>query len=254
MFGARFVLMRRVKSLRSDGDRHVVTLSEDVGDATARVVVLATGVTYRRLGVAALEDLVGAGVFYGASISQAQALTGQQVYIVGGGNSAGQAAMYVSRFAAQVTLVIRAASPAASMSAYLRKQIAAVPNIAVLGDTEVVDGGGDGRLECLTLRTRSTGETRTAPAAALLVMIGAQPRTEWLPEAIQRDERGFIATDRDIDADRWPLERQPYSLETSLPGVFAVGDVRQCSVKRVASAAGEGAIVVPSVFQILTTA
>jgi thioredoxin reductase (NADPH) len=253
VFGARFVLMRRATSLRSEGDRHVVTLSGDVGDATSRVVVLATGVTYRRLGVAALEDLVGAGVFYGASISQAQALTGQQVYIVGGGNSAGQAAMYVSRFAAQVTLVIRAPSLMASMSAYLRKQIAAVPNIAVLGDTEVVDGGGDGRLERLTLRSRSTGETRTAPAAALLVMIGARPRTEWLPETIQRDERGFIATDRDIVADRWPLERQPYSLETSLPGVFAVGDVRHGSVKRVASAAGEGAIVVPSVFQLVAS-
>jgi thioredoxin reductase (NADPH) len=254
VFGARFVLMRRVTSLRDAAEGHVVTLSGDVGEATARVVVLATGVTYRRLGVAALEELVGSGVFYGASISQAQALSGQQVYIVGGGNSAGQAAMHVSRYAEHVTLVIRARSLAASMSAYLRKQIAAVPNISVLGDTQVVDGGGDGRLEHLTLRTRSTDEEKTVPAAALLVMIGAQPRTEWLPEAIQRDERGFIATDRDMDADRWPLERQPYSLETSLPGVFAVGDVRQGSVKRVASAAGEGAIVVPSVFQILTTA
>ena len=250
VFGARFVLMRRVTSVRSNGDGLVVTLPDDT-EATARVVVLATGVTYRRLGVPALEELVGSGVFYGASVSQAHALSGRRVFIVGGGNSAGQAAMHLCRHAERVTLVVRGGSLAKSMSAYLRKQLEVVSNVEVLTGTEVVGGGGTGELEYLTLRECQTGRQQTVPAGALLLMIGAQPGTEWLPEAIQRDERGFLATDRDIEPDRWPLPRRPYTLETSLPGVFAVGDVRQGSVKRVASAAGEGAIVVQSVFQTL---
>ena len=249
VFGAHFVLMRRATALRPDRERLVVTIS-DGNEATASAVVLATGVTYRRLGVPSLEQLVGAGVFYGASVSQASALSGQQVYIVGGGNSAGQAAMHVSRFAERVTVVVRGRSMADSTSAYLRTQIDAVPNITVLADSEVVGGGGNGRLEHLTVRTRSTGEERTVPAAALLVMIGAEPRTDWLPGSVERDARGYVATDRDIPPDRWMHDRQPYTLETSLPGVFAVGDVRQGSVKRVASAAGEGAIVVPSLFAL----
>jgi len=249
VFGAHFVLMRRVTALRPDRERLVVTIS-DGNEATASAVVLATGVTYRRLGVPSLEQLVGAGVFYGASVSQASALSGQQVYIVGGGNSAGQAAMHVSRFAERVTVVVRGRSMADSTSAYLRTQIDAVPNITVLADSEVVGGGGNGRLEHLTVRTRSTGDERTVPAAALLVMIGAEPRTDWLPGSVERDARGYVATDRDIAPDRWMHDRQPYTLETSLPGVFAVGDVRQGSVKRVASAAGEGAIVVPSLFAL----
>jgi thioredoxin reductase (NADPH) len=249
VFGAHFVLMRRATALRPDRERLVVTIS-DGNEATASAVVLATGVTYRRLGVPSLEQLVGAGVFYGASVSQASALSGQQVYIVGGGNSAGQAAMHVSRFAERVTVVVRGRSMADSTSAYLRTQIDAVPNITVLADSEVVGGGGNGRLEHLTVRTRSTGDERTVPAAALLVMIGAEPRTDWLPGSVERDARGYVATDRDIPPDRWMHDRQPYTLETSLPGVFAVGDVRQGSVKRVASAAGEGAIVVPSLFAL----
>jgi thioredoxin reductase (NADPH) len=250
VFGARFVLMRRVSAIRPGDDRLVVTLS-DGSEATARVVVLAIGVTYRRLGVPALEELVGAGVFYGASISHAQALSGQRVYIVGGGNSAGQAAMHLSKHAERVSLVVRQRSLASTMSYYLRTQIADVANIDVRTDTEVAAGGGDGRLEHLTLRTRSTGVEQQVAADALVVMIGAEPRTEWLPAEIERDERGYLVTDRDISGDRWPLQRQPYTLETSLPGVFAVGDVRLGSVKRVASAVGEGAVVVPSVFALL---
>jgi thioredoxin reductase (NADPH) len=253
VFGSRFVLMRRATALRPDGDHLVVTLS-DGAEATARVVVLATGVTYRRLGVPALEELVGSGVFYGASISQAQALAGQKVYIVGGGNSAGQAAMHLSRHCEHVTLVIRSSSLTTSMSAYLIHQIDVVPNIDVTVETEVVDADGDGRLEHLTLRHRRTGRDERVEAAALLVMIGAQPRSEWLPDSIERDERGFLVTDRDISGPRWALGRQPYSLETSLPGVFAVGDVRKGSVKRVASAAGEGAIVVPSIIELVMNA
>ncbi len=250
VFGSRFVLMRRASALRPNGEHHVVTLS-DGAEATARVVVLATGVTYRRLGIPALEELVGSGVFYGASISQAQALAGQKVYIVGGGNSAGQAAMHLSRHCEHVTLLVRSESLKASMSAYLVHQLVVVPNISIRCQTEVVDADGDGRLEHLTLRDRFSGVDETVPAAALLVMIGAQPRTEWLPDSIERDERGFLVTDRDISAPRWALGRHPYSLETSLPGVFAVGDVRRGSVKRVASAAGEGAIVVPSLVELV---
>jgi thioredoxin reductase (NADPH) len=253
VFGSRFVLMRRATALRPEGDHLVVTLS-DGAEATAQVVVLATGVTYRRLRVPALEELVGSGVFYGASISQAQALAGQKVYIVGGGNSAGQAAMHLSRHCEHVTLVIRSSSLTTSMSAYLIHQIDVVPNIDVRVDTEVVDADGDGRLEHLTLRHRGTGLDERVEAAALLVMIGGRPRSEWLPDSIERDERGFLVTDRDISPARWALGRQPYALETSLPGVFAVGDVRKGSVKRVASAAGEGAIVAPPLVELVMDA
>ena len=258
VFGTTFLLMREVRALASRGDRHVLSLSDGT-EASARAVILATGVSYRRLGIPALEDLTGAGVFYGASVSDAQALSGQDAYVVGGGNSAGQAAMHLARHARRVTILVRGSSLAASMSQYLRDEIAAAENIEVRLDTEVVDGGGDGRLEHLTLRDRLSGERSTVPAAALFLLIGATPHTDWLPEEIERDERGWILTGRDVAEaggrfSRWPLERSPSMHETSMPGVFAVGDVRQRSAKRVASAVGEGSIVIREVHELLERA
>lgn len=248
VFGASFLLMREVVALRPDGDGYLLATSAG-REARARAVVLATGVSYRRVGVPALEALTGAGVFYGASVSEAQAVSGRPVYVVGGGNSAGQAAMHLSGYASSVTLLVRGGSLAESMSSYLRGEIAAAANIEVRTNSEVVDGGGGGRLEWLTLRDRRSGETSTVPAAGLFVLIGAVPHTDWLPAELQRDRWGYVATGAALQS--WPLERPPSVYETSLPGVFAVGDVRERSLKRVASAVGEGSVVIRQVYDYL---
>ena len=231
----------------------MVTLSDGT-EVGARAVILATGASYRRLGVRSLEALVGAGVFYGAAVSEARAVEGQEVYVVGGANSAGQAAMHLSKYASRVTLLVRGSKLTASMSEYLIKEIEAAQNIDVRFNARVVDGGGDGRLEYLVLKNTASGLTETVPAAALFILIGAEPRTEWLPEEIQRDNRGFIVTGQDLlrngrPPQKWPLERHPLLLETSMPGVFAAGDVRHRSVKRVASAVGEGSIAIQLVHE-----
>ena len=254
VFGTSFLLMSEVSRLRTEGDRHVVTISEQT-EARARAVILATGVSYRRLGVPALEPLTGAGVFYGASVSEAQALAGQHVFIVGAGNSAGQAAMHLSRYAERVTLLVRGPSLAQSMSQYLRDELAAAQNVEVRLRTEVIDAGGEGRLERLTIRDNSSGETSTVGAAALFILVGARPHTDWLPPAVTRDRWGFVLTGGDMveeGAAEWPLERRPLTLETSLPRVLAVGDVRSRSVKRVASAVGEGSVAIQQVHEFLT--
>ncbi len=251
VFGAEFLLMNEVTSLRTEDGRHVLMTSEGT-EVTARAVVLAMGATYRRLGIPALEALNGAGVFYGASVSEAQALAGEHVYVVGGGNSAGQAAVHLCRFASQVTVLVRAPSLAESMSRYLCEQIADTENIVVRHECEVVDGGGEGRLEEITVRDTATGETSKEAGGALFVLIGAQPHTAWLPDEIQRDPWGYLPTGSDVALkDRWPLERPPHMFETSLPGVFAAGDARQRSVKRVASAVGEGSVVIQQVHEYL---
>jgi thioredoxin reductase (NADPH) len=219
--------------------------------AAADAVLLACGVTYRRLGVEALEQLVGAGVFYGAAASQARALEGARVVVVGAGNSGGQAAVHLARHAAHVTLVARGAALRDTMSAYLVDEIAATARIEVRTDTEVVDGGGDGRLEWLDLAHRPTGGRERIPTTGLFVLIGAQTRTGWLPTDVQRDEHGFVLTGAEIDVAGWPLARPPFALETSVPGVFAAGDVRANGVKRVAAAVGEGAVSVPMIHRFL---
>ncbi|HWC26486.1 MAG TPA: NAD(P)/FAD-dependent oxidoreductase [Solirubrobacteraceae bacterium] len=169
----------------------------------------------------------------------------KDVYIVGGGNAAGQAALHLARFARSVTLVVRAESLAAGMSHYLVREVKATPNVEARSGTAVVGGGGEGRLQELVLHTSATGEETTVPADALFVLIGARPRVDWLPAAIARDERGFVLTGDDLrDHADWPLERRPLLLETSMPGVLAAGDVRHASVKRVASAVGEGSIAI----------
>jgi thioredoxin reductase (NADPH) len=244
VFGANFAFMQRVTDLRREQDELFVTLS-DSGRVRARAVLLATGASYRRLGVPALEELNGAGVFYGGPASEAPAMAGQDVYVLGGANSAGQAALHLARYARSVTLVVRAQSLGAGMSHYLVRQVEATPKLHVRLGTEIVGGGGDGRLEHLVLRDRAEGSEETVDADGLFLMIGARPRTEWLPREVDSDARGFVFTGTDLRDDHgWPLDRGPFLLETSMPGVFAAGDVRHGSVKRVASAVGEGSVAI----------
>ncbi len=262
LFGASFHFQRRATKLarraRPDGLEEMVVALSDGTEVAGRAVVVATGASYLRLGVPGLEALSGAGVFYGAAASEAQAMKGEDVYVVGGGNSAGQAAMHLSRYASRVTLLVRGGSLAASLSDYLIEQIGAAENVEVRLNTRVTGGGGEGRLERLVLEDSLSGFTETVPAAALFVLIGAKPRTEWLPPEIERDEKGFVATDRDLlprgdgrSYPGWPFERPPLPLETSLPGVFAAGDARQRSMKRVAPAVGEGSVAISSVREYL---
>jgi thioredoxin reductase len=257
-FGTTFLYMRQAQSLSRHDGRYRLALS-DGSVLAARTVIIATGVAYRRLGIPALEDLQGRGVYYGAAVSEAPAMRGRTVFVAGGANSAGQAALHLAKWAAQVTILVRAPSLAASMSDYLIRQIAAVPNIDVRYHVQVAGGTGTGtgHLQSLVLEDTATAAQRTVPADALFVLIGAQPRTEWLGETVARDRQGFIRTGPDLPASthaRWPPGRPPVPLETSLPGVFAAGDVRQGSVKRVAAAVGEGAATVPLVHRYLARA
>ena len=246
LFGAQFRLTHRAVALEPRDGRHVVRTDDDT-EISARAVVLALGVEYRRLDAPGLTELEGAGVYYGASMSEAQALAGERVYVVGGGNSAGQAAVHLARYACRVRILVRGQGLAATMSQYLIDTIEKDPNIEVLTETEVVAALGPGRLEELQLRTPAGVET--VPAAAVIVLIGAHPHTEWLPEEVARDEWGYLPTGPGVTG--WPLERPPFTLETSLPGVFAAGDVRARSIKRVASAAGSGALAVSEVHAYL---
>ncbi|KRE38889.1 hypothetical protein ASG73_00505 [Janibacter sp. Soil728] len=257
VFGATFVLSRRVSALTvpevsADGTSSapfVATIDGD-GQVRAKAVVLAAGVAYRRLGVPELEALTGAGVFYGASVSEAHGLAGARTVIVGGGNSAGQAALHLARYADSVTIVIRGADLMATMSQYLIDEIAASPRITVLPEAGVVGGSGRGWIEEVVVEGQNGRQT--LPTDALFVMIGAEPRTDWMPEDALRDRRGFVCTGTDVvEAGRWRLERPPCDHESSVPGLFAVGDVRSRSVKRVASAVGEGSVVVSEVHQYL---
>jgi thioredoxin reductase (NADPH) len=250
VFGARFVLMRDVCGLRPAGDRHVVELTGAM-EVTARAVVLATGMTYRRLDVPQLEPFTGAGVFYGASVSEAQAVAGLPVFIVGGGNSAGQAAMHLSRHARRVTLLVRGDCLADSMSQYLLGEIAATANIDVRLRTTVAGGDGDGRLERVALRDERTGEVAGEEAGALFVLIGGRPHSDWLPAEVARDRWGYVLTGREAETTGRPARRPPLPLETTVPRVFAVGDVRGHSTKRVASAVGEGSVVIRQVHERL---
>ena len=245
VMGTEFLISNEVVDIRPDADGYTVVLSDE-SELCAKAVIIATGVSYRRLSSKRLEELVGAGVFYGSVSSEARSMSGFSVYIVGSGNSAGQAAMHLAKFAREVTLVSRGPGLSDAMSAYLVTMVERTPNVKLLPYTRVVDGDGPGRIEQLTLEDVQTGERRTVEANALFVMIGATPHTDWLPEQIARDEEGYIRTGGDVDCEDagWPLARRPYPLETSMPGVFAVGDVRHGAIKRVASAVGEGAVAV----------
>jgi thioredoxin reductase (NADPH) len=254
-FGAEMVLARDVVGFETRGPVRAVLL-DGLTDIEARAVLVATGVSYRRLDAAGMDGAVGRGVHYGASASEASHTTGDEVYVVGAANSAGQAALNFARYAKQVTLVVRGPTLEASMSHYLVSRVLAAPNIDVRLGTEVVGARGDGHLEALTLADRAAGTEEEVETSWLFVFIGAAPRTDWLGDAVARDARGFVLTGPDLPAGPtigWPLERGPYALETSVPGVFAAGDVRLDSMKRVASAVGEGAMSVYLVHRYLAT-
>jgi thioredoxin reductase (NADPH) len=256
LFGATFRLAHEATGLRRDEREELVVTLSDGTEVAGRAVIIATGVSYRRLGIPNLEALNGVGVFYGSAVTEAQVVKGREVYVVGGGNSAGQAATYLSNYASRVTLLVRGDSLAASMSDYLIKELEAAGNIDIRFNTHVIDGGGEGRLERLVLKDSLSGLTETVPAAALFVLIGARPHTDWLPQEIERDQWGFIPTGQDLLHDGrfpqgWHLEHPPLLLETSIPGVFAIGDVRHRSIKRVASAVGEGSVAIKLVHEYL---
>ena len=255
MFGAHMVFSQRAAGLEYRGGERIVQLTGG-GQITAKAVIVATGISWRRLGVPRLEALVGAGVFYGAAGSETRAMQGRDVYVVGAGNSAGQTALHLARYARQVTMLVRGDSLAHTMSEYLIREIEATRNITARLRTEVCDGHGDDHLEALTMYDKLDDRAKQVPAAALFVLIGGEPRTQWLPDTIQL-ERGYILTGRDVVPDGshpswWPPGRVPLPLETSVPGVFAVGDARGRSIKRVASAVGDGATAVRLVYEYLS--
>jgi thioredoxin reductase (NADPH) len=248
-FGTEIVLTREVENVASIGDGYCVEL--DGGQrVTTRAVILATGVDWRRLEAEGVDRLLGRGVLYGAARTEASTVIGKDIYIVGGGNSAGQAAMFFSGYASSVTVVVRGEGLKLSMSQYLIEQIKTRPNITVEPYTEVVSVGGDHVLETICTRTRGEEQARTRRADALFVMIGADANTGWLPAELERDEMGYICTGRDLP-DWGEHDRNPYPLETNLPGIFCVGDVRHASIKRVSSGVGEGSMAIAFIHQYL---
>ena len=255
-FGAEMVLARDVVGFQTRGPVHAV-LFEGSGEVEARAVIVATGVSYRRLEGAGLEELNGRGVYYGANAGEAIQCEGDDVYVVGAANSAGQAALNLSHHAKRVVMVVRAATLELTMSQYLVERVLAASNIEVRYRSEVVAGRGEGHLEALAISDRDTGAAEEVTASWLFVFIGASPRTDWLGPDVVRDSKGFVVTGLDLlSADSppaWPLARAPLALETSVPGVFAAGDVRLDSMKRVASAVGEGAMSVYLVHRYLAT-
>ncbi|MEU2001316.1 FAD-dependent oxidoreductase [Rhodococcus sp. NPDC019627] len=247
-FGAELITTRDVVALEVNGSARTVRFA-DGHTIDAHTVILATGVSYRRHPAPGIDELTGRGVFYGSAVTEAARCADQDVYIVGGANSAGQAAMYLARGARTVTIVVRAKSLEDSMSYYLIQQIQQNPRIRVRPCTEVVGVEGDGHLERIRLRDNAGGYEETVDAGFLFLFIGAAPRTEWLDGVVIRDEHGFVVSGPDLVVDGkapsgWPLDRLPHHLETSVPGIFAAGDVRSESAKRVASAVGEGAMAV----------
>ena len=252
-FGAELLTTSEVSALEVNGHARTVRMSDGSAIDT-KAVILATGVAYRTLDQPGCAQMQGCGVFYGAALAEAEGCRGQDVFIVGGANSAGQAAVYLSKYARSVSMLVRAPSLEQSMSYYLIQQISGIENISVRSCTEVVEALGNGHLEQLLLRDMNKGTTETVDAQALFIFIGAAPHTGWLDGVVIRDGRGFVLTGPDLtedDLDAWQLERLPYHLETSIPGVFAVGDVRAESAKRVASAVGEGAMAVMLVHRYL---
>ena len=256
-FGAEILTAQEVTGVRVEDPYRIVALSDD-SELSCHALIIATGVSVRRLGVPGIEPLTGAGVYYGAAVTEAASYRGEHVYIVGGANSAGQGAMFFSRYANRVTMLVRASSLAMGMSQYLVDQINTTENIEVLTRTEVVEVHGQDRLQAITIHSKDSGEKRKVPAAALFIFVGAVPHTELVAGIVERNSAGFILTGPDLTQNgqrpkNWKLKRDPYLLETSVPGIFAVGDVRHGAVRRVASAVGQGAIAVSLVHQYLKT-
>ena len=255
-FGVEILTPQEVSGIRVEDPYRFIQLASGT-EISCHAMILGLGVSWRRLNVPGLDRLTGAGVYYGAAQTEALSCKDEDVYIVGGANSAGQAAMYFSKYASHVTMLVRGESLTKSMSQYLIDQIAATPNITVQAHSSVVEAKGETSLEAIAIQNTITGETQVVPATSLFIFIGAVPRTEWLDGVVARDDRGFILTGQDLKHDGhrpkgWTLDRDPFLLETNVPGVFAVGDVRHGSVKRVASGVGEGSICVQFVHQYLS--
>src|SRR5579884_1986932 len=255
-FGVEILVPQEVTGIRVDDHYRYVTLS-DGSELSCHALLIATGVSYRKLDVPGIDRLTGAGVYYGAAMTEALSCVDSDVYIVGGANSAGQAAMYFSKYARSVTVLVRGDSLAKSMSQYLIDQIAATSNITVQTRVNVVEARGETYLESICIANADTGEVQNVPATALFIFIGAMPCTEWVADIVARDSQGFILAGPAVMRngkcpDGWPLERDPFLLETSVPGIFVAGDVRQGSVKRVASGVGEGSIAVQFIHQYLS--
>ncbi len=256
-FGAEFLVARCVEGLDLKSSPRAVILDGDQR-VNAKALVLATGVSWRRLSVPGLDSLVGRGIYYGAARTEALATRGKDVYLIGGGNSAGQAAIFFSNYASSVTILVRGASLGATMSQYLIDQITAKENIQVRVRSEVVAVQGNTHLESIVIHDRSKKTDETLPTDALFILIGADAQTDWLPQTIARDPGGYLLTGRDltseqVDKNHWPLERDPFLLETGVPGVFAAGDVRHGSIKRVASGVGEGSMSIAFIHQYLAS-
>jgi thioredoxin reductase (NADPH) len=255
--GAEILLAQTVTGVRVDDTYRIVTLA-DGSELSCKALLISTGVTIRELDVPEVKRLTGAGVYYGAALTEAAHYRGQEIYVIGGANSAGQAAMFFSRYASQVTILVRSEKLADGMSQYLVDQISSTPNIRVLTRTEVASVQGAEKLEKITFFNRDKGEQNTTPAAAMFIFIGAVPHSGFISGLVCCNTAGFILTGADLSLDGkrprdWPLRRDPYLLETSVPGIFAAGDVRQGAVRRVASAVGEGAIAVSLIHQYLKT-
>jgi thioredoxin reductase (NADPH) len=255
--GAEILTAQEVTGVRVEDPYRIATLSDGT-ELACRALVLATGVTVRRLDVPGVEALNGAGIYYGAALTEAAFYRGEHVFVVGGANSAGQGAMFFSRYASRVTMLVRGTSLAKSMSQYLVDQIEATDNIEVLVRTEVVEAIGKDRLEAITIVNRDSGQTETVPTAAMFLFIGAVPHSELVAGVVERNPAGFIITGPDLMKNghrpkNWTLKRDPYLLETSVPGIFAAGDIRQGAVRRVASAVGQGAIAISLIHQHLQT-
>jgi thioredoxin reductase (NADPH) len=251
--GAELLSVKDAQALRAEGAGRIVELAGG-GSLSANCVLVASGVSYNQLDAPGFADFTGAGIYYGAAMTEARACSDQHVVVIGGANSAGQAAVYFSGYAAKVTMLVRADSLAKSMSHYLIDQIAALPNVAVrTGAQAVAASGVDGHLQKLRIRDADGSESED-DVDACFVFIGAAPRTDWLEGVVARDERGFILAGPEVREHGWPLARDPYALETSVPGVFVAGDVRARSIKRVASAVGEGSMAVSLIHEYLATA
>jgi thioredoxin reductase (NADPH) len=256
-FGVEILAPQQATAVRVEGPTRIVKLSEGT-DIGCKVLLIATGVSYRKLSVPGAERLQGCGVYYGSAMTEAMSSKNEDVYIVGGANSAGQAAMYFSKYARRVVMLVRGESLSALMSQYLIDQIKNTPNIQVETRAHVTELHGDSRLEAISIHCGDSGQTDRVPASSLFIFIGAEPNTDWLAGVVERDQRGFILTGADLLRDgkrpkSWLLDRDPFLTETNVPGIFAAGDVRHGSVKRVASGVGEGSIAVQFIHQYLST-
>jgi thioredoxin reductase (NADPH) len=254
-FGAELVWPQKAVRIKVDGQYRCVELA-DGSELRCYALLLAVGVTYRRLDVPGIDALSGAGVYYGSSIAEAMSCSNENIYIVGGANSAGQAAIYFAKYARHVTMLVRDESLSKDMSKYLIDRIENTDNIEVKTCTRVVAVQGKLHLESITIVNDKTQEESTLPATSLFIFIGAEPHTDWLQDVVKGDEKGFVLTGLDLmhegqPPQHWPLDREPFFLETSVPGIFAAGDVRHGSIKRVASSVGEGAMAVQLIHRYL---